>query len=140
MKLEDKINRQHTNPRVLIDQAQTRVRGRRPRHRSCRPASASGDRGEPSGDKPPRDDGLIRADRLYAPKEVARLEGCSVARIYQRLATGEYEAWKDGASTRVLGSSILARREKKLRVASFKAPQLQPNRFHTIKTPQPAAE
>jgi hypothetical protein len=74
----------------------------------------------------------IHPDTLYTPNQVAALDGCCIALVYRRLAAGEYSALKDGRSTRVPGSSILARRAAKLKPASFKAPKLQGPRFHTI--------
>jgi hypothetical protein len=132
--LEERIRQQQLNPRVKIEERdQIRAQRRRPQHRRCCPASASGDHGEPSEDEPPEDDGLIHADRLYSPKQVAQLEGCCLARVYHRLAAGEYSAFKDGRSTRIPGSSILARRAAMLTPATFKAPTPQPSRFHTIR-------
>jgi hypothetical protein len=134
MSVEEKIQEQHTNTRVKIDQLNhciRRPRNRNQRRRETRNADRGSDDDAGSSDD---DDGLIHAGRLYSPKQVALLEGCCLARVYQRLAAGEYAAFKDGRSTRIPGSSILDRREKKLKAASFKAPQPQPSRFHTIKT------
>jgi hypothetical protein len=133
MSLEERIKQQQLNTRVKIDQ-QGRARRRSRRQPQQRPASASGDRGSESSDDESSDnDGVIHADRLYSPKQVARLEGCCLARVYQRLAAGEYAAFKDGHSTRVPGWSILQRRATKLRPATFKAPPpTPPARFHTI--------
>jgi hypothetical protein len=137
MSLEERIKQQQLNTRVKIDQrGQIRARWQ-PQHR---PASASGDRdSEASDDESSDDDGLIHTDRLYSPKQVARLEGCCLARVYQRLARGEYAAFKDGRSTRVPGASILVRRAAKLKPATFKKPTKQPNRFNTIRKKTNAA-
>jgi hypothetical protein len=62
----------------------------------------------------------IHPDILYSPNEVAKLEGCCIALVYRRVAAGEYPALKDGHSTRILGSAILARRSAKLVPASYK--------------------
>ena len=138
MSLEERIKQQQLNTRVKIDQ-QGRARRRSRRQPQHRPASASGDRGsETSDDEPSDDHGLIHADRLYSPNQVARLDGCCLARVYQRLAAGEYAAFKDGRSTRIPGSSILARRAAKLTPATFKPPKLQGPRFHTLRR-EPAA-
>lgn len=78
-------------------------------------------------------DDHIHADRLYAPAELAKLEGCCIALIYRRLSAREYPGVvKDGRSTRILGAAIIARRQAKLAPASFKPPTKQPSRFHTI--------
>jgi hypothetical protein len=55
-------------------------------------------------------------------KQVAASEGCCVSRVYQRLASGEYQAVKDGARTLVLWSTVKARRAK-LNPAKFSNPQ-----------------
>jgi hypothetical protein len=59
------------------------------------------------------------------PKVAAVVETCSLSEVYDRLYAGEYTALKDGASTKILTSSILARREK-LPPAQFGATKLQP--------------
>jgi len=64
-------------------------------------------------------------------RETARTESCCVAAVYVRLSRGEYVAVKDGRRTLVLWDSVKARRAK-LQPARFKAPKLQPNRFHTM--------
>jgi hypothetical protein len=49
-------------------------------------------------------------------------------------AKGEYEVFKDGTKkTLITGESILERRRKTLKPATFKAPQSQGSRFHTIR-------
>ena len=70
----------------------------------------------------------IHPDALYSVADVAKLDGCCVASVYNRLSAGEYRAYKDGKSTRIPGSSVLARRATKLRPATFKKPS-------TIRTP-----
>jgi len=95
------------------------------------PLEGSGDRGS-DDDGSSDDNSLIRADRLYSPGEVARLEGCCLASVYNRLSAGEYCAYKDGRSTRIPGLSILARRAAKLTPATFAPPRPPPSNFHTI--------
>ena len=75
----------------------------------------------------------INPDRLYAPAEVAELDGCCIALIYRRLAEGQYAAVKDGRSTRIPGISILERRARNLVPAKFKRLAKQPSRFDTIR-------
>jgi hypothetical protein len=79
----------------------------------------------------PDDADRIHPDILYTPAKVAKLDRCCVALVYRRLSAGEYRAFKDGRSTRILGASILERRAARLKPARFKAP-LQGPRFHTI--------
>jgi hypothetical protein len=64
-------------------------------------------------------------------KETARSESCCVAAVYSRLSRGEYVAVKDGRRTLIIYESVKARRTK-LQPARFKAPKLQPDRFHTM--------
>jgi hypothetical protein len=80
-------------------------------------------------------DDHIHADRLYAPAELAKLEGCCIALIYRRLSAREYPGVvKDGRSTRIPGAAIIARRRNKLTPATFKAPPPPPPaRFNTIR-------
>ena len=75
----------------------------------------------------------INPDGQYRAKQVAKLESICLATVYLRLARGEYVAYKDGRSTLIPGSSILARRAAKLKPARFKAPPPAPARFHTIR-------
>ena len=65
----------------------------------------------------------INPDKLYTVTEVAELDGCCVASVYNRLSAGEYRAFKDGKSTRIPGWSINERRGAKLKTATFKQPQ-----------------
>jgi len=54
-----------------------------------------------------------------SPKEAARLENCGLTTVYERLNSGEYQAVKDGTRTKILVSSIEARRAS-LPPAEFK--------------------
>ena len=54
----------------------------------------------------PDDADRIHPDILYTPAKVAKLDRCCVALVYRRLSAGEYRAFKDGRSTRILGASI----------------------------------
>ena len=79
-------------------------------------------------------DDRINPDRLYSPKQLSNFEGVCLASVYARMGRGEYgQVFKDGAKTAILGESILERRRKNLKPASFKAPVPQAPRFHTIK-------
>jgi hypothetical protein len=53
-----------------------------------------------------------RLECLLKPRVVARVEGCSLTTVYKRLASGEYEGFKDGPMTLVTEASIVRRREK----------------------------
>jgi hypothetical protein len=55
----------------------------------------------------------------FPPKRVARMDQCSLAEVYNRLARGEYRAVKDGRKTLILRESIESRRAK-LKPATFK--------------------
>jgi len=55
-------------------------------------------------------------------KQTAASESTCVAEVYNRLATGEYQAVKDGRRTLVLWESVKARRAK-LKPAKFGKPQ-----------------
>ena len=70
-------------------------------------------------DAPPN----ISEQTLYPPRVVAQLDGCCVAEVYLRLSRGEYTAFKDSRKTLIPGASILERRQKKLKPATFKAPK-----------------
>lgn len=77
---------------------------------------------------------MISPDRLYSPREVCELEGCCMATFYSRMAKGQYDAYKDGPKkTAITGASILERRRKNLKPATFKLPTQGP-RWHTLKT------
>ena len=52
----------------------------------------------------------INPDGQYRAKQVAKLESICLATVYLRLARGEYVAYKDGRSTLIPGSSILAKK------------------------------
>lgn len=69
--------------------------------------------------------------RMYRPDELAKLEGCSRAEIYQRLAAGEYDARKDGRITLITSESV-ERRRAGLKKADY-APPRDNNRWHTLK-------
>jgi hypothetical protein len=49
--------------------------------------------------------------RGLAPKLTALLEDCSLSSVYERLASGEYDAYKDGNRTKVTVESIKRRRD-----------------------------
>jgi len=55
-------------------------------------------------------------------QQTAASEGTCVANVYNRLASGEYQAVKDGRRTLVLWESIKARRSK-LKPAKFGSAQ-----------------
>jgi hypothetical protein len=76
---------------------------------------------------------MISPDRLYSPREVCEFEGCCMATFYTRMARHEYECYKDGNKTAITGASILERRRKVLKPATFKEPTQGP-RWHTLKT------
>jgi excisionase family DNA binding protein len=50
-------------------------------------------------------------ERLLTPRKVAELDGCSLTTVYERLATGEYAAVKDGSKTLISSASVARRRE-----------------------------
>jgi hypothetical protein len=79
-------------------------------------------------------DERISPDRLYSVAELCELEDACPATAYKRLALKEYgEVYKDGTRTKILGANILERRRKHLKLAQFKSPKLQGNRFHLIR-------
>jgi hypothetical protein len=55
-----------------------------------------------------------------SPKETAVVDNCGLSTVYERCASGEYEAYKDGARTKITTKSIKARRAK-LRPAAYKS-------------------
>jgi hypothetical protein len=81
----------------------------------------------------PSDERRISPDKFYSVPDTAVLEDAGQSEIWKRLAKGEYDAVKDGNRTKIPGSSILKRRDERLRPATYKAPTKQPNRFHTIR-------
>jgi hypothetical protein len=135
MSVEQRINEQQTATTVKLDQRSRRRPPRAQRRARRVRRGGSGDRGseDGDGDGSSDDDGLIRPDQLYAPAEVARIEGICPASVYIRLSRGEYQAYKDGKLTRIPGSSILARRAAKLTPATFAPPRPQTSNFHTIR-------
>jgi hypothetical protein len=46
-----------------------------------------------------------------APKLTAVVDDCGLSQVYERLARGEYDGYKDGASTKVTVASIKRRRQ-----------------------------
>lgn len=52
-----------------------------------------------------------------APKETAVIENCGLSLVYQRLARGEYDAYKDGNRTKITVEFIKRRRESLPRAA-----------------------
>jgi hypothetical protein len=77
-------------------------------------------------------DNGICPDQFYSPREVARLDSCCAATVYVRMAKGQYQVFKDGRKTVIPGSSILERRRKILRPASFKLPQRAQEEANTV--------
>jgi hypothetical protein len=75
---------------------------------------------------------MISPDRLYSPREVCELEGVCMASFYTRMRLGQYEVFKDGKKTAITGASILERRRKNLKPATFKEPAPQGSRWHTL--------
>jgi hypothetical protein len=59
------------------------------------------------------------SNEVFAPRTLAKNEDCSVSEIYRRLKRGEYEAYRDGRSTKITGSSVQARRQRLLETAPF---------------------
>jgi hypothetical protein len=45
-----------------------------------------------------------------SPKQTAVIDDCGLSTVYERLQSGEYQAVKDGRSTKILTASIKARR------------------------------
>jgi hypothetical protein len=75
----------------------------------------------------------ITPDRLYSPRQVSKLENVCLATTYARMAKGEYGVvFKDGRKTALIGQSILERRSKNLKPATFKVPVPQGSRWHTL--------
>ena len=54
-----------------------------------------------------------------SPRDTAEAEGCAVSTVYKRIESGEYQAIKDGARTKITVASIRAR-QAKLPPASIK--------------------
>lgn len=52
----------------------------------------------------------ILVGQLLPPKATAKVEGCGLTKVYERLNNGEYDAVKDGNRTKITGESILRRR------------------------------
>jgi hypothetical protein len=51
------------------------------------------------------------------PKDAARLDGCGLTQLYERLNAGEYESYLDGCNRMITVRSIRARQERKLAAA-----------------------
>jgi hypothetical protein len=45
-----------------------------------------------------------------SPKLTMVIDGCALSTVYYRIEDGQYEAYKDGRSTKILTASIKARR------------------------------
>jgi hypothetical protein len=54
-----------------------------------------------------------------SPKQTAIVENCGLSVVYERLANGEYDAFKDGTRTKITVASIRQRRAS-LPLATFK--------------------
>jgi hypothetical protein len=54
-----------------------------------------------------------------SPKDTSQIENCGTTEVYARLKRGEYQAVRDGSRTKILMSSIKARRAR-LQVAEIK--------------------
>jgi hypothetical protein len=62
----------------------------------------------------------IVPDRLYRKRETSVLEGVGMTTLHHRIVRGEYEVVEDGtASPKISGHSILRRRERHLRPATY---------------------
>jgi hypothetical protein len=58
----------------------------------------------------------------YSPKRLAVLENCCISEVYNRLGRGEYEGLKDGRKTLITWRSVVARRRKVLKPATYARP------------------
>jgi transposase len=53
---------------------------------------------------------IVQRLKAVSPREAAEIEDCGKSVIYERLARGEYDAYKDGNRTKIILESIERRR------------------------------